>query len=439
MDPLRPDAEYVVTATVRSVEDSPEFDDLVQHITADLKDQVEWLDSDAVTNRQARPAPMVDGRPRMLHITAWIAHEGANNNGHAFVASELEQVVNERLLFRAGYAGLLDFDHDGEPRGYWYSAEYAFDPVAKRSGILAQGAVWAWRFPQLADQMLAEMGRNGHVNVSMSALSRHRDIEFARDDNGRAIQIIHDPVFIAASLLDVAPGDQFCHGVVDEDPAKTTPIDRQKLLLRAASLDGNHEEDITMDEIRTLLAEALAELGLDAKLDGLVESLKASFDAKANEFAEELKARDEKLTDAESRAGAAISRAAELENIVAERDLTVETLSATKMELEEQLNAAHAKLDEIRVAEEARAFENRKAGRLARLPEVVRERLETKPAEVRAALEDRWANLTDEEFENTLAELSLGIVETPKLKRLPAFGVSVDAPSRVDLKQYIRE
>ena len=41
------------------------------------------------------PGPIVDGKPRMLFISAWMVHEGRNENGDAFIAAELEKKVKE--------------------------------------------------------------------------------------------------------------------------------------------------------------------------------------------------------------------------------------------------------------------------------------------------------------------------------------------------------
>src|SRR5258705_11251306 len=98
----------------------------------------------------ASNAQFENGKPRMLFMNAWMAHEGRNLNGDAFVNEELRQRVREGL-FVPPFAGMIDLDHDFTARGFWYKAAYAFDEQANKWGILATGAVWAWRYPELAD------------------------------------------------------------------------------------------------------------------------------------------------------------------------------------------------------------------------------------------------------------------------------------------------
>src|SRR5437660_733537 len=113
-----------------------------------------------------------DGKPRMLVISAWMAHEGRNLNGDAFVKEELQKVVKDGL-FAPPYAGMIDDDHDFTARGYWYKTSFAFDQAASKWGVLATGAIWAWRYADLADRLLTDMGNRGLIDVSMSVIAGH--------------------------------------------------------------------------------------------------------------------------------------------------------------------------------------------------------------------------------------------------------------------------
>lgn len=159
-----------------------------------------------------------DGKPRMLVISAWMAHEGRNLNGDAFVKEELQNVVNAGL-FAPPYAGMIDDDHDFTARGYWYKTSFAHDQVAKKWGILATGAIWAWRYADLAERLLKDMGSRGLIDVSMSVIAGHTEVTSVYPGTqGEKTKVLHNPVFFTTSLLSVPPGDKFARGKVAENP-----------------------------------------------------------------------------------------------------------------------------------------------------------------------------------------------------------------------------
>lgn len=159
-----------------------------------------------------------DGKPRMLVISAWMAHEGRNLNGDAFVKEELQNVVKNGL-FAPPYAGMIDDDHDFTARGYWYKTSFAHDQVAKKWGILATGALWAWRYADLAERLLKDMNSRGVIDVSMSVIAGHTETSLAYPGSqGEKTKVLHNPVFFTTSLLSVPPGDKFARGKVAENP-----------------------------------------------------------------------------------------------------------------------------------------------------------------------------------------------------------------------------
>lgn len=161
-----------------------------------------------------------NGKPRMLFITAWMAHEGRNLNGDAFVKEELKRIVVDGL-FAPPYAGMIDYDHDFTPRGYWYKTSFAYNDMSQKWGILAHGAVWAWRFPELADELLGRMKLEGKIDVSMSTLSDSSEVTSDYPGYvGQKTNILHNPVFFTTSLLSVPPGDPHAKGTVTNDPSK---------------------------------------------------------------------------------------------------------------------------------------------------------------------------------------------------------------------------
>lgn len=179
-----------------------------------------------------------DGKPRMLVISAWMAHEGRNLNGDAFVKEELQNVVREGL-FSPPYAGMIDDDHDFTARGYWYKTSFAHDQVAKKWGILATGALWAWRYSDLADRLLKDMGSRGTIDVSMSVIAGHTEVTLAYPEaKGERTKILHNPVFFTTSLLSVPPGDRFARGKVVENPGPEELINLSKEITMADAAAG---------------------------------------------------------------------------------------------------------------------------------------------------------------------------------------------------------
>lgn len=165
-------------------------------------------------------APFEDGKPKMLFISAWMAHEGRNLNGDAFVAEELQQRVKQGL-FAPPYAGMIDMDHDFQARGFWYKASYAFDEKAQRWGIITTGAVWAWRYPELVDFVRNEMIGRGFIYVSMSALAEIREtVTNYPDFLGQVTNILHNPIFFTSTILSVPPGDMDAKGFATEIAAE---------------------------------------------------------------------------------------------------------------------------------------------------------------------------------------------------------------------------
>jgi hypothetical protein len=413
--------ELIVTASIWAVDDTTELSGILNQLV------VAGFNDEAVLGeftREARPSPVIDGRPRMLHISAWIAHEGANDNGDAFLAHELEAAVSERKLFAPGYAGFVDFNHDLVPRGYWYSAEYLFDPAAGKHGILAHGAVWAWLFPDFADKMLAEAGREGGVKVSMMCLTN--SIESVKQ-NGRTLTVLHNPVFTGASLLDTRPGDPHANAVLAEDPSDLSPEERKQLLLLAAS----HQEDNNMD-----LAEILA--ALPQLSDDVVSRITAAIQEQADTLGTRVAQYETTIAELTTTLAAAEGRVNTLEAIVAEKDVALDSLRTEHETVVARNAELEADLLVRREAEEAQVREAMLEARVAELPTVVRERVASRPETVRAQLRARWAAQTDDEWAVTKEELTLGIAAEPAPFRLPSLRTELsDKGGRIDLDAVI--
>lgn len=297
----------------------------------------------------ASDSPFENGKPRMLFINAWIVHEGRNLNGDAFVSEELKERVNQGL-FSPPFAGMIDLDHDFTARGFWYKANYAFDEKANKWGILATGAIWAWRYKDLASFMLQEMAEDGFVTVSMSAIAEMVEPTFTYAGfEGQKTMIRHNPVFFTSAVLTVPPGDPDAKGTVT-----TASEDTSKEADKASS------SDLTSRAIEDFSEITIS--NQESKMDNKeLEALKAT-NAQLQQEIADLKV---KLTEAEV-------------NLKAVSDIrtTVEQeLETVKSDLKVFKDKEAAEAEKNKAEAEKKKFESR----LAEVPDVVRENLEKHP------------------------------------------------------------
>jgi len=384
----------------------------------------------------ATPAPIIDGRPRMLHTTAFIAHEGINKNGTEFIAQELRDATLAGKLFDAGYGGIIDIDHDFTPRGYWYKAETMINPETQTTGILAHGAVWAYLFPEDTDRILAEQQREGKVKFSMVCMAKSEDVESRRTDEGALVQTMHNPVFLGATiLLDKPAGDAHAIGKVAEDPNATSERDRRNALLQAASGatndNNNLEEQAMIDEIRPLLAELLGD-----QSEKFIDSISELIAAKAGEFSTILDEKDATILEASNKNEELTSQVETLTTQSAEKDLAIESLQSDKETLTTELAETKASLAEFVQAQEDARVEALKNSRLAELSPVVTERLMAKSEEVRDKIIEKWANQSDEEWEATKAELSL---TADPVVALPNPAPNINADGKKSIRDFLKK
>ena len=369
--------EFVTTAQVREACD---------------EDLEELLKSSAAADYKTAVAdPIVDGKPRMVLMTAWIVHEGRNLNGQVFVKEELEARVREGL-FAPPHAGMVDYDHDFEARGFWYKTSFAYDTVAEKWGIIANGAVWAWRFPELADLLLAEMQRNGKIDVSMTAKADSIELVSDHPDSGGEPSIVlHNPVFFTTSILDVPPADPHARAVATEEPSELpAPTEASKNTdvvpeLVAAS---QKEESIMEKELSVKLAEAL--------------EAKAKTDADLEKANEKLVEAQESISDFET-------EVAELKTKVAEFEVALQSASETKEGLEADLTEAKEKLEIFEVEKAEEEATSRLETRIAELPEVVQSNLDEHPE--KEMLLKSWKAASDEEWDTIKKSFDLAVVD----------------------------
>ena len=305
----------------------------------------------AAQNVVTANSPCENGKPKMLFLTAWMAHEGRNLNGDAFVNEELRQRVKEGL-FTPPFAGMIDFDHDFVARGFWYKTAYAYDEQAKKWGILTTGAVWAWRYPEVAEFVTQSMIDQGFAYVSMSALPEVSEVVLNYPGfEGQATHILHNPIFFSSAILSVPPGD-FDAKVVNLNIAETTADkDIQKTNV-------NLESTMTKEELEALQAAY-------AQLQAEIADLKV------------------KLTEAEVNFRA-----------VSEIRTTVEAeLATVKSELKVYKDKEAADAEVAAAAAEKKKFE----ARLAEVPDLVRANLD-KHANKDLVLA-RWREASDADWD----------------------------------------
>jgi hypothetical protein len=344
----------------------------------------------------ASAAPFENGRPKMLFIKAWIAHEGRNLNGDAFVAKELEARVNAGL-FAPPYAGMIDYDHDFTARGFWYKTSYAFDERANKWGILATGGVWAWRYPDLVEFANEQMQKQGYINVSMAAIPEVRETVVDYPNAlGQQTNILHNPVFFTSAILSVPPGDPDAKGI-------TTTVEAAVIESQATNI--TREGSPMPDEIKTE-----------------IETLKATV-AQLQQDNDALKI---KLTEAEVNLETVTNIKAGLEN----------EFGAVKAELQVYKDKESVENESKKVAAEEAKF----AARLAKVPDVVKKNLE-KHANKDLVLA-KWKDVSDEDWTTIEQGFALAysaptyLVRSQEEGKLP---VAHDELDDKDLSRFLKD
>lgn len=363
------------------------------------------------------PLMNAEGKPTILKVVAWMAHEGVNRNRQAFVRDELQAVAP--TLFKEPNFGVMDYNHsavayfsdDPTVVGLWYRAEYRYDDKAKRYGLLASGVMWSWLFPDHSDKLLANQARKGVIEFSMACIPM--GIEFATDELGD-YEILHNPVFFTVSALDIPPADEDATGLGSEDTVETNDGLQAKLLAMAAehpwqtssrAADNNSIEGVSMTTIEMLSSQieeltkrvtenspAAAEAIADFKQQ-LDEYVRAADESEAH--LEEARQQIENLTTKVEEVDTARAAA------ITERDTALETIATLEKELE-TLKEFKAEID-AKKAEEDRVAEL--AARKAKLPAGYMEAHNKKSEEIRTKIEARWMAMSSEEFDLHVEEL----------------------------------
>lgn len=406
--------EHLATATV---EDCLSEDSLAQfqiRMAASLvvakESNVDQLIQDAFRKalKEASVSPVgANSKPRMLKLTAWIAHAGKpNRNRDAFTEGDLKAAV-EGGMFAAPYFGMVDYNHDFNLYGVWYSAKYAYDPTAEAFGIIAEGAIFAWRYEELADKMLAMQSRLGHIDVSMACLPT--DVEFAEDEAG-TYAILRNPVFFTTSVLDVDPADVNARGLGTENTEQSPEERERELTLSSLSSDlnvefahsnTNLEEDMDHEKLIEAFREVVAEENRE-KLQPLVEAA-----TRLPEVEAELEETKAALATANTAFEMLNSELTETKSALEETRLAAEAAKNEMTSVTEELEALRSFKAEIETAKAEEARAELRAARLAQLPEAAKQAFEAKDEETREVLLTAWESKSDAEWEITIASLSV--------------------------------
>lgn len=420
--------------------------------------------------KEAGP-PLVNshGKPTVLKIVSWIGHADVpNKNRDAFVKEELHGIAGS--LFRAPNFGVMDFNHSAarpwsdEPKviGIWYKAEWAFDAKANAGkgawGLLATGIAFSWLFPDIADKLLADQQRTGTIKVSWTWIPG--STEMGSDEEG-SFSINHNPVFFTVSVLDVKPADPDAQGKGSEDPSVLEDD------LKAQVATAERIASVTKDGVRSgcwWSPMAVADTGgpMDEKLLKQLKDEKSAAEAKVIELTtrytqheNDLSAKIVELTAARDEARAASAAAStvkgELEIKVVElttaRDAAVADLVKVKSEMDAKLSdvttardyikgeldkvlaripeleaeivtykAQQAEVEAAKADVAKKSADNAKrtklVSRLASLPEQFRALHAIKAEDVRARVEQKWSDMSDEQWDTYKNDELLGYMTT---------------------------
>lgn len=378
--------------------------DLVENLGSDAKDLI----AKAVETSGAPPL-LTQGQPTIMRIVAWMTHEGVNKNRQAFLADDLGPAAD---AIRIPNVLPMDWNHsafrmmstDDKAIGVWYTAEKRWDQEAKDGkgayGIMVQGIMWSWLFPKYATDMMAAMQRDRELSFSMACLPT--SVETARDADG-PYEILHKPVFLTNSALDVPAADPDADGIGVEgsnDPDLETYLTKvltqstipEAQLPLAASLTKKKEEQ--MDELETKVAE------LSAKLEAASAQIALLVAAESKLVVAETKLTESNVTIESLRT--------ELTEVTTSRDALVASAAAAATEMAAitaELETAKAALAEVAAVEEAAVAKARYETRLATLPESYREALSKRSPEEQTRFSSKWTSATDEAWTDFAADI----------------------------------
>lgn len=382
------------------------------------------------------PPLITDGKPTLIRFVAWMAHASddrskpyINANRLAFVKDDLEEAAKEiggvnPLVMDWNHSAVRPWSEGEKVIGVWHSAKLEWNDKVEAWGILAQGVMFAWAFPDIANSMLADQERLGHVRFSMACISQ--SVEMTQDNDGY-FSFAHKPVFFTLSGLDVPNADAAANGRGKEgsqDPELEEKL--AKDLLAAHSVEVTPEIVSIADRLLAALKRAdevaqhpepllqVASIEENTMTPEEIAALTAANDASTARVTE----LEALLVETETRASVAETRITEVETA---RDAVAGELTTANEEITRltgELETAAARLATIDAEEAAAAKEALVATRLASLPAAFQKAFAKKVAEAQTKLKNKWADMSDEEFSFYVSEELLVSVPTMQMSYL---------------------
>lgn len=379
---------------------------------------------------QAGGPPLItNGKPTVIRFVAWMAHASGDPEKPYINANRLAFVKEELYPAAAAIGGVnplvMDWNHSAvrptmdaqKVIGVWHSATVAFNEAAQAWGILAQGVMFAWAHPEIANEMLADQQRLGHVRFSMACISTNLE---QKADEGGSFMIGHNPVFFTLSGLGVNNADVHANGIGEEgsdDPNLEHEL-TQKLTQSTASTAVSDDDEETISSIAARILLRMKRLAEQEDYTTEPRILAASNEENPTMTPEQIAALEasvELLTsriaelerlvsETEARAVAAETSVAELETARDANAVTLEAANAEIVRLSEELETASSRLAEIDAAAAAASAEALVASRLAGLPEAFQKAFEKKSDESKARLKDKWKSMNDDDFNFYVSE-----------------------------------
>lgn len=383
----------------------------------------------AAFERAGGPPMISNGRPTIIRMVAWLAHEGINKNRLAFERDDLAQAAlkirePDFLPMDFNHSAVAPFSFDQKAVGVWYRAEMAQDPEAQsRWGILATGMMWAWMNPEIADRLLAEQSRNGRIDFSMACVPGK--VTRAVDADG-SYEIAGDTTFFTLSALDVPPADPDARGLGVEgsaDPALETELKR-RLTAGTAARAARHlraakarlPEGKQMDIDNTQPVEPQGAPEAPDLQHAVVEALDKKFAEFKNlqEMAVKVTSLEGQNMIAAERMKALNADLQEADARISDKELALEAANAelgkANAEIERlalELKAANDRIEKFEAAEAQKAAENRLVERMKTLPDAYVEAFTRRTTEEQNKAKARWTAMSDSDWAEFIADLTV--------------------------------
>ena len=388
MNPLDP-TKFTFLPVIASVR---EFEPTEDNLKAAILAAVEMASAGKPETASVDPIGP-NNMPRMLQLSGWLTYaEEVNLNGRLFTKADLEEVVANGM-FKAPFFGMIDYNHDFSLYGVWYDTKFAFDEVAQKWGIYGEGVIFAWRFGEIADKMLAMQARNGNIKLSMACMPEW--YEPAKTEDGTEYLVARKPVFFTTSVLDVDPAFPNSRAYGSEDPNSTQEQRAAELLKSSLSNeDQNSEvhmkdadkatEGTEVEGTEVAGTEVVTETATEQKAE-VVEGEEKQEEASVTETAtvETTVEADIEKAEVEQKVEVETPDVAALETKIADLEAQLQTatvaLNAAKTELataNEELVSLRTFKSDVETAKAEQAKAERTEARKAELPDAVLAELE---------------------------------------------------------------